>query len=251
MLYPGGSTSAPTAPQINTASIEPKKGGSKSVLIAAVLGGFALLSGVVIVTGVILYFALRSDTGKTEVVLGNSNRAVNAANPSNSNRFKRADPTPAPNNAPSTNSSNDFDDTDLEANPITIPPSVGPFEQISSVIGNPAADFIGAVEVNKAVFSKQGKDVDFVLAKFDSRDNATRNYKEFIKGLKSSGAKVIGTQKIKNRAGVVSGDISLFTFEKKWNALAASDKHGIRITAPDRYTLLEFVKEFDKVFAAK
>lgn len=247
ILYPAAQTTATTIPQFDPNIVQPKKGKNRNLIIAAILGGFAVLCGTVIIVGLLVYVALREKRIDTDIAAANSDRSSNTR--TSSNRTTRGNTVPNVNAA--ANKSDDYDDTDLDANPITIPPSVGPFEQISSVIGNPASDFIGAIEVNKAVFSKQGKDVDFVLAKFESRDNATKNYNEFVKGLKSSGAKVIGTQKIKNRAGVVNGDISLLTYEKKWNALAASDKHGIRITAPDRYTLLEFVKEFDKVFAAK
>ncbi len=223
--------------------MQPKPSSNRTLIVLAILGGAAVLGIAVIFAALLIYMGLRRPDDANRQI------AANTANQTATGNTKTR-PTPGA-KTPAANSTPEYDDTDLEANPFTIPPAVGQYEQTSTVVGSAAQDFLGAAEVTKAVFSKKGKDVDFVLAKFNSRADAQSNYTDFLNSFKKGGAKVLGTQKIKNKAGVNNGELSVFTFDKKWNALAASDKMGIRIIAPDRYTLLEFVREFDKIYGKK
>ncbi len=227
----------PTLP-IPANKFTPAKNNSIRYLIAAGLIGILLLfAGAVVLSG--FFYYLGSRTGRTDTNISNSNRVVSNRNTkgSNTSANKPIDP--------------DIDDTDLTENPFTLPPAVGPYEQQAVLTGNPADDFLGADEVTKTTYTKGGKQVEFILAKFSNRDAAKKGYDDFMKGFRESGAKVLGKQKVKNKSGVNNGEVSLFTFSKKWNALIYSEKLGVRFTAPDRYTLIEFAKEFDKVFSAK
>jgi len=183
-----------------------------------------------------LYFIGNRD----KVIVSNtSNYKSNGTNSTTTNRSNS-------NSSGSNVIGGDVDDTDLDV--FTLPTSIGPYEQQSQVRGNPADDFPGADEITKANYVKQGKEVNFVVAKFSTREATKLGYEDFLKGFKSSGAKIIGKQKVKNKAGVVNGEVTLFTFEKKWNALFYTEKHGGRYYAPDRYTMKEFSDEFAKVF---
>lgn len=224
-------------PQHAVQSGQPAKSNTFVYLIAAVVAGVILLVlGAAVLGGFFFYLGSRSGTGTN---ISNANRRVANRNTTTSN----------PANTKSDNS--DIDDTDLTENPFTLPPAVGPYEQQAVLTGNPADDFLGADEVTKTTYTKKGKEVEFILAKFSSRDAAKKGYEDFMKGFRESGAKVLGKQKVKNKAGVNNGEVSLFTFSKRWNAIVYSEKLGVRFSAPDRYTLLEFAKEFDKVFSAK
>lgn len=231
-------------------TVSGKSGISPKVLM---IGGIAAL--LLVVIGGVALSAFFYYLGTRNQAIANSN-GVNAN--SNSVYAKNTQPT---NTTVAKNSANnpvnankdddDYDDTNIEENAFTIPPSVGPFEQQETSIGDPGQDFPGAVEVQKAKYIKKGKEVELMVAKFNDLDAAKAGFDEYIKGLKQGGAKVIGKSRVKNRAGLYNGEISAFTFEKKWNALGYVDKHGIRWSAPDRYTFLEFSREFDAMFKTK
>lgn len=228
----------PDTLSFSQADVRKPKSNTRAWLIAGALAAVLFLTvGAVALSGFFYY-------------LGTRNRNTN----SNSN----ADITSVPNKNTNLNTSPandkkspDYDDTDIEANPITLPPAVGPFEQQGTIVGSGVEDYFGADEVTKATYSKNGKEVEFILAKFSDRLAAKNGYEEFLKGLRSSGARLIAKQKVKNKSGVSTGDASILTHQKKWNALLYIDRHGARFIAPDRYTLLEFAREFDKLFSGK
>lgn len=233
----------PPAPQTLSFSREDPKKPKNNTRTFLVVGGLAavllLTVGAVALSAFFYYLGSRTRPA-------NSNTNVDIASAPNKDTNANLKTLPA-----NDNKSPDFDDTDIEANPITLPPAVGPFEQQGTIVGSGVEDYIGADEVTKATYSKNGKEVVFILAKFSDRLSAKGGYEEFLKGLRSSGARVIAKQKVKNKSGVATGDAAIFTFEKKWNALLYIDKHGARFIAPDRYTLLEFAREFDKLFSGK
>lgn len=227
---------------------KPKSNTKMFVIVGAAAVVLLLTVGAVALSAFFYYLGSRNK-------IANSNTYSNIEIASVPNKNANTNSVPANVNLknPPVNSNKepDYDDTDIEANPITLPPAVGPFEQQGTIMGSGVQDFIGADEVTKATYAKKGKEVEFILAKFSDRMAAKNGYEEFLKGLRSSGARVIAKQKVKNKSGVTTGDAAIFTHEKKWNALLYIDKHGARFIAPDRYTLLEFAKEFDKLFSAE
>ena len=245
-LYGAGQESAPTVartPPAETLSFsppdasKPKSNTRTYIIVGAVAAVLLMVFGAVVLSGFFYYLGTRNRPA-------NSNTNVDIASIPNKNTNSKTDPG-------NKNQSPDFDDTDIEADPITLPPAVGGFEQQGTIVGSSVEDYVGASEVTKATYSKNGKEVEFILAKFSDRVAAKSGYEEFLKGLRSSGARVIAKQKVKNKSGVSTGDAAILTHQKKWNALLYIDKHGARFIAPDRYTLLEFAREFDKLFSGK
>lgn len=216
---------------------KPKNNTRTLLIVGGVAAVLLLTIGAVVLSGFFYY-------------LGTRNRPTN----SNSNVDITSVPNKNTNTLPANanlNKSPDYDDTDIEADPITLPPAVGQFEQQGTIVGSSVEDYFGAEEVTKATYSKNGKEVEFILAKFSDRLAAKNGYEEFLKGLRGSGARLIAKQKVKNKSGVSTGDAAILTHQKKWNALLYIDKHGARFIAPDRYTLIEFAREFDKLFSGK
>ncbi|NOT46496.1 MAG: hypothetical protein HOP17_01920 [Acidobacteria bacterium] len=237
---------SPQAPDtLSFSNAQKPKSNTRTFLIVGAVATVLLLTvGAVALSGFFYYLGTRNRNTNS-----NSNVDIASAPNKNTNSLQtNANLNTSPANG---KKSPDYDDTDIEANPITLPPAVGPFEQQGTIVGSGVEDYVGADEVTKATYSKNGKEVEFILAKFSDRLAAKTGYEEFLKGLRSSGARLIAKQKVKNKSGVATGDAAIFTFEKKWNALLYIDKHGARFIAPDRYTLLEFAREFDKLFSAK
>ena len=238
-LYAAANTQSPRSQNETAVLNAPKSKTNRNVAIFGGLGCLALLIGGIALFGAAYFIGSRNvNVANT----GNYNaKIVNSAAPNRSLPVNQTDTN-------SNSTSNAVDDTDLDSDPLILPTSVGPYEQQSSIRGNPGDDFPGADEVTKATYVKKAKEVEFVLAKFADKAAAEKGYTEFLNGFKSSGAKVLAKQKVKNKSGVNNGEITLFTFEKKWNALVYTEKNGVRFTAPDRFTLIEFAKEFDKSF---
>lgn len=234
----------PLSPPNETVILTPPKSKtSRNMAIFGGLGCLALLLGGLALVGGAYFIGSRS---LTVANTGNYNENIAITTPINRGSASNVDSIAANSNTKATT----VDDTDVDAD-LFLPSSVGSYEQQSTSRGNPGDDFPGADEVNKATYTKKAKSVEFILAKFSTKAAAETAYTEFLAGFKSSGAKILGKQKAKNKAGVNNGEITLFTFEKKWNALVYTEKNGVRFTAPDRYTLIEFTKEIDKSFGDK
>lgn len=238
-LYHSGArpTNNPTQPSntnANTVALQTKSGTNTKLLIFGGLGCFGLMFGAVILLGILYFIGSRRDVN---AVNNNSNSAnVLVANSNTSNQK-------------TINSNKEIDDTDLSA--FEFAPTIGPYEMQGQSVGSPADDFPGADEVTKATYVKKDKSVEFVIAKFSSRETAKSGYENFLKQIKDSGAKVQFRRKVKTRAGVVNGEISLYTYDKKWHALFYSEKQGGHYYAPDRFTMKEFSEEFSKVYGSK
>lgn len=243
-LYAAANTQPQSPPNETVVLAPPKSKINRNMAIFGGLGCLALLLGGIALVGGAYFIGSR----KTDVVnTGNYNAdTANIAVLNNRNSASKANKIDTDNNSTSPN----IDDTDVDSD-LFLPSSVGSYEQQSTSRGNPGDDFPGADEVNKATYTKKTKSVEFILAKFSTKAAAEKSYTEFLAGFKSSGAKILGKQKAKNKAGVNNGEITLFTFEKKWNALVYTERNGVRFTAPDRYTLIEFTKEIDKSFGDK
>lgn len=234
----------PLNPPNDTVMLTPPKSKlSRNTAIFGGLGCLALLLGGLALAGGAYFIGTRS---LTVANTGSYNENIAISTPINRGSAANVNSIAANSNTTSTS----VDDTDVDSD-LFLPSSVGSYEQQSTSRGNPGDDFPGADEVNKATYTKKAKSVEFILAKFSTKAAAENSYNEFLKGFKSSGAKILGKQKAKNKAGVNNGEITLFTFEKKWNALVYTEKNGVRFTAPDRYTLIEFTKEIDKSFGDK
>lgn len=234
----------------NITPVASKSNTTRNLAIFGGLGCLALLVVGVPVIGLLVY--LSGGTKSTNNELANLNVSSGNRNVGNANAKTSDNSVVASNTKTSSGGDSDDNDlTDIESDAFTLPPNVGPYEQTSSLVGNPADDFPSADKAVKAVYNKKGKDVEIVLAQFGSAASAKTGYEEFLKGFKTSGAKVLGKQKVKNKAGMNKGEVSIFTFKKKWEAMLYTEKYGFRISAPDRYALIEFAQEFDKLFNTK
>jgi hypothetical protein len=240
--------------QASSGASQKKSGSSRLLIFGGIAAVLLLLFGAVALSALFYYLGSRNKT-VANTANYNTNTNVNTASIPNKNISTSNTTTANTNTKANTNTEAnktddpDFDDTDIELNPFTLPPAVGEYEQQGSVVGNAADDFPGADEISKATYVKKGKEVELILAKFSSRDGVKSGYDDFLKGFRSSGAKVLARQKVKNKAGVYNGEASLFTFEKKWNALLYTERYAVRLITPDRYSLLEFAKEFEKLFS--
>ena len=228
---------------------------SKTGRNAAIIGGLGclvLLIGTVAVCGILGYIGRNANNDNSYDSLATNNKTVGNNNLSLSNRG-----TVKPANSNSvvfgnSNSSATNDNTSSSQHPPTdeefrnfLPAAVGDYQrQGETVDGNITEDYPGADKIVKADYVKKGKKVTVILAQFASPATAKQSYGYFLGGFKSVGAKVLMNQKVKNKTGIETGDLSIYSYSGKWETLIYADRFGFRITAPDRVTLGDFLKVF-------
>ncbi|MEP6925357.1 MAG: zinc ribbon domain-containing protein [Pyrinomonadaceae bacterium] len=223
---------------------------SKSGRNAAIIGGLGclvILIGAVALCGILGYIGRNTSNNnsanntiiETSVSENNpslTNRGTLKSSNSNSVIFGNS-------NSSSSNSNSSGAPTDEEFRNF-LPPQVGDYEREGDAIdGNVTEDFPGADKIIKSDYLKKKK-VKVVLAQFSSPAVAKQSYGYFRDGFKSAGAKILLRQKVKNKAGIETGELSIYTYKGVWETMVYVDRFGFRITAPDRVTLGEFLKSF-------
>ena len=243
---------ASTATQNFSAPPPVKSKTGRNVAILGGLGCVALLIGAVAVCGILGYIGKNSANDVSLNNSGNNNRAVVSNNnlslsnrgtikPSNSNSVVFGNSNSSASND---NSSSQHAPTDEEFRNF-LPSAVGDYQRQGEVIdGNITEDYPGADKIVKADYIKKGKKVTVILAQFASPATAKQSYGYFLDGFKGVGAKVLLSQKVKNKTGIETGDLSIYSYSGKWETLIYADRFGFRITAPDRVTLGDFLKVF-------
>lgn len=227
---------------------------SKTGRNAAIVGGLGclvLLIGIAVVCLILGYFSKNSGDNASLMNLASNERTISNGNSSLTNRggikisnsnsviFGNSDSS-----ASNDNSSLTHPPTDEEFRNF-LPSAVGEYErQGETVDGNISEDYPGADKIVKALYVKKGKKVTVILAQFASPATAKQSYGFFLDGFKSVGAKVLLSQKVKNKTGIETGDLSIYSYSGKWETLIYADRFGFRITAPDRVTLGDFLKVF-------
>lgn len=247
-----GSNTGGFQPQnvVTTQPNTPRSGGGGAGKNIAIFGGLGCLGLALIgVLGIIglIYFA-----GGSNKRVANTNISVNVPNnntygdntgTTNNNRVVKtpvntnADPAAEPSSTP-------FITDEQFLN--FLPAELGGFEQDGGTQnGNLTEDFPGADRIVKSDYVKGTKKVRIVLAQFSSPATAKSSYGYFLDGFKNAGAKVIGKQKVRNKARVETGEIAFYTYRKVYETMFYTDRIGFRITAPDRATLLDYLKAFE------
>lgn len=167
-------------------------------------------------------------SNSNSIVYGNDNAAVNNNSSGNNNSSSKSSGVP----------------TDEEFRNF-LPPQVEEYErQGDSLDGNITEDYPGADKITKAEYLKKNKKVSVVVAQFSSPATAKQSYGYFLDGFKGAKARVLTKQKVKNKSGIETGDLAIYVFKSKWETLVYADRFGFRITAPDRVTLADFLKQF-------
>lgn len=232
----------------------PPKAKSNTGRNAAIIGGLGcvvLLVGAVAVCGILGYLGSNSSNDNSHNSLASNDKTVGNNNlslsnrgtikPSNSNSVVFGNSNSA---ATNDNSSSQHAPTDEEFRNF-LPSAVGDYQRQGDTIdGNITEDYPGADRIVKADYVKKGKKVTVILAQFASPATAKQSYGYFLDGFKKVGAKVLLNQKVKNKTGIETGDLSIYSYSSKWETLIYADRFGFRITAPDRVTLGDFLKVF-------
>ncbi len=228
---------------------------SKTGRNAAIIGGLGcivLIIGAIAVCGILGYIGKKSGN---DVVLTNSGSNERAAISNNNLSLSNRGGIKVSNSNSvifgNSNSSATNDNSSLTHPPTDeefrnfLPSTVGDYErQGDTVDGNISEDYPGSDRIVKADYVKKGKKVTVILAQFASPSTAKQSYGYFLDGFKKVGAKVLLSQKVKNKTGIETGDLSIYSYSTKWETLIYADRFGFRITAPDRVTLGDFLKVF-------
>lgn len=234
-------------PQNVTSGTPAKKGGAgKNLAIFGGLGCLGLiLVGILGIVGVV-YWAGGSNkkVTNTDISINVPNNNSYGDNTStNNNRIAKpqvnsnADTTADPSSTP-------FITDEQFLN--FLPSGLGGFEQSGGTQnGSLTDDFPGADRIVKSDYIKGSKKVKVILAQFSSPATAKSSFGYFLDGFKGAGAKVIGKQKVRNKNRVETGEIAFYTYSKVYETMFYTDRFGFRITAPDRGSLLEFLKAFE------
>jgi hypothetical protein len=166
-------------------------------------------------------------SNSNSVVFGNSNSSISNSSSSSAS-----------------NSNNSGPPTDEEFRNF-LPSQVGDYERQGDAIeGDVTEDFPGADKIIKSNYAKKNKKVNVVMAQFASPSVSKQSYGYFLGGFKGAGAKVLLTQKVKNKAGVEIGELSIYTYKGVWETMVYADRFGFRINTSDRATLGEFLQAF-------
>lgn len=214
--------------------------GGLGCLLLFVVGVVALVGIIYLSSGNDNSNVAQNDNAKnsnTNIVL-NNNR--NSTNTTGNIKF----PTSNTNTASNTDNSNT--DSAPDEIPVELPQTIGTYEQTATNTVNAVDEFPGAVEVNKSSYAKGSRKADVVFAKFASPTAAKDGFEYFLGGQKSSGAKVLVRQKIKNKSGVVNGEAAVYKSRTMYEILIYADKYGFRIASKDRVALQDFATQFGK-----
>lgn len=245
----GSSTLLPNAQPVA------KKGGfGKNAAIFGGIGCLALLLG-----GGIALFGLLYYIGSNEIASTNTNynQIANNATVANRNSVNRnasinsnveANIRSSDGGAPSDNAATASDEQEMRA---LLSSQIGQYEQQGEIEdGNATEDYPGADKIVKSMYAKKNKKVAVILAKFSSPAAAKSSFGYFLGGFKSAGAKIAGQQKVRNKNGVETGELAFYSYKNVHETMFYADKYGFRIVAPDRQSLVEFVRAFSSYVSA-
>lgn len=242
-------------PPQTVAPVAPRKSGGGAGKNIAIFGGLGCLALILAVAGLIgaaLYFT--GDDNKNVAVINTNSLSVSNDNSTSGNRNTSSNKSTKPPFNSNANTAAEPSSTPLitdEQFLNFLPAEIGGFEQDGGTQnGSLTEDFPGADRIVKSDYVKSGKKVKVILAQFSSPATAKSSYNYFLDGFKGAGAKVLGRQKVKNKSGVETGEIAFYSYSKVYETMFYTDRFGFRITAPDRGTLLEFLKAFEKYTTA-
>jgi hypothetical protein len=237
----------------NIAPTTPRKSGGAGKNLA-IFGGLGCLALVLIATalaGTVIYLASGEDN--KNVGLANTSGENSKDNSASQNRNTSGNKNTKP--PFETKSSTNTDSTaDPSSTPFItdeqflnfLPAELGGFEQDGGTQnGNLTEDFPGSDRIVKSDYIKGNKKVRVILAQFSSPATAKSSYGYFLDGFKGAGAKILGRQKVRNKSKVETGEIAFYTYSKVYETMFYTDRFGFRITAPDRGTLLAYLKAFE------
>lgn len=241
-------------PPQNIAPINPprKSGGAgKNVAIFGGLGCLALVLIATALVGTVIYLASGDDNKNVAIANTSGENYNDNSTAKNRNTAGNKNTKPPFETKPSTNADSTADPTSTPF--ITdeqflnfLPAELGGFEQDGGTQnGNLTEDFPGSDRIVKSDYVKNRKKVRVILAQFSSPATAKSSYGYFLEGFKGAGAKILGRQKVRNKSKVETGEIAFYTYSKVYETMFYTDRFGFRITAPDRGSLLEFLKAFE------
>lgn len=247
------SSAPPTAPpgarttQVG-ASISPKGGKTgRNLAIFGGLGCLLLLGAVLAVIGLLYYIGTTDDNRNVALNNGNTGNVVNANSNRGATNSSKSNTSVNKNTNVNSSPANNDNKTPEEEMRNFLPSTVGGFERQGDVEdGDVTEDFSGADKIVKTQYAKKGKPVNVVLAQFSSPATAKESYGYLLDGFKKSGATIRAKQKIKNKAGVETGEIAFYSYKGTHETMFYADKYGFRIFSKDQKTLVEFIQDFGK-----
>lgn len=211
----------------------------------ALFGGIGCLG--LLILGIVGIVGLIYWTRRERAVFVNANTNVSNNNSASNNR-NAGNSNSGAKNPLNTNTSNNNAGSPLitdEQFQNFLPSSLGAFEQRGGTQqGNVTEDFPGADRIVKSDYAKGAKTVKVVLAQFSSPGVAKSSYGFFLDGFKKAGAKVLVKNKVRNKSKVETGEVAIYTYGGVYETMFYADRFGFRITAPDRNTLVEYLKAF-------